>query len=153
MDKQQVMSPTDPPATHAANTDTNAAEPTITRVSAGARDGAVSPRKSESGASEHESDRMDRLEGRIGILIRDLARERKDWTKQPIATSNVHMASAGSVFSQFLAAKNGRARADSVEEAIGIAPENPARPFMAPPQQNRAPEQFFPPMQEPAAGR
>ena len=96
---------------------------------------------------------MEKLEGIIGSLIRYLARERKDRTKQPIAASNVHMASAGSVFSQFLAAKNGRARADSVEEAIGIAPANPAPPFMATPQQNRAPEQFFPPMQEPAAGR
>ena len=115
MDTQQVISPTDPQATHSANTDTNAADPTITRVSAGASDGAVSPRKSVSGASEHESDRMEKLEGIIGSLIRYLARERKDRTKQSIAASNVHMASAGSVFSQFLAAKNGRARADSVE--------------------------------------
>uniref|UniRef100_A0AAV1UP65 Uncharacterized protein n=1 Tax=Peronospora matthiolae TaxID=2874970 RepID=A0AAV1UP65_9STRA len=58
MDKQQVMSPTDPQDTHAANTDTNAADPTVTRVSAEASDGAESPRKSESRASEHESDRM-----------------------------------------------------------------------------------------------
>ena len=77
MDYQQVMSPTYLQDTQAANSATNATNLTMTQVSAGASEGAVPPRKSESGASEDGSDRLDRLEGLIGSLISDLARERK----------------------------------------------------------------------------
>ena len=130
------MNPTTPQDTQAADAATNAADSITTHVSAGASEGAVSSRKSENGASEDGSDRLDRLDGLIGSLIRDLARERNDRTKHPTTESNVQMPSAGSVFNQFLAARQGRARADSIGEAIGIAPANLASPFMAPPQQN-----------------
>lgn len=141
------MSPTTARDIHAAEDATNAGDITTGQVSAGASVGAIPTWKRDIRASKDGSHWLDRLEGLIASLIRDLARDRNKRTKHPIADSNVHMPAAESVFTQFLAARKSRARVDSVGEAIRIAPANHSSPFMAPPQQGRAPEQFVPPMQ------
>lgn len=72
----------------------------------------------EHGTSEHGADSLDRLEGLIGNLMRDLARERVERAQQHPAEPDTRMGSGSSVFSQFLAAERNRARAESLSEAM-----------------------------------
>ncbi|EGZ19028.1 hypothetical protein PHYSODRAFT_254233, partial [Phytophthora sojae] len=91
----------------------------------------ASTRESGRGASDSSGDRLDRLEGLIEGLVRDAARDRleKAQLQHGVYVSN-SSAAGSSAFSQFLAARRQRVRADSLSEAMGISPAMQQQHFL-----------------------
>ncbi|EGZ24415.1 hypothetical protein PHYSODRAFT_296509 [Phytophthora sojae] len=88
----------------------------------------VSTRESGRGASDSSGDRLDRLEGLIESLVRDASRDRleKAQLQHGVYVSN-SSAAGSSAFSQFLAARRQRVRADSLTEAMRQCSSNSSR--------------------------
>ena len=64
--------------------------------------------------------RLDRLDGLIGNLMRDLSRERVERAQLPPADPDTRRGTGSSVFSQFLAAERNRYRTESLSRAMVI---------------------------------
>ncbi|KAE9281459.1 hypothetical protein PR003_g27672, partial [Phytophthora rubi] len=109
----------------------------------------ASTRESGRGASDSSGDRLDRLEGLIEGLVRDAARDRmeKAQLQHGVYVSN-SSAAGSSAFSQFLAARRQRVRADSLSEVMGISPAMQQQQF-APAQPQPVPFQQHAPAPDP----